>query len=72
MLVSIKSGSTFIWVESATEYWRISGTAIGASTFVGITKLLWDLNDPTEALFASSEGDSSKVDMSVGDIYGDT
>lgn len=71
MLVNMKSGCSFIRVDSATEYRKISSTAIGASTFVGISKLLWDADDPTETLFKSAEGDSTKVDMTVGDIYGD-
>lgn len=72
MLVSIKSGCSFIRVDSSTEFTKISGTAIGASTFVGISNLLWEIDDPTDALFASADGDSTKVDMTVGDIYGDT
>lgn len=71
MLISIKSGSSFIRVDSATEFKKISGTAIGASTLVGISNLLWKINDPTDVLSASAEGDSTKVDMTVGDIYGD-
>jgi len=42
MLVSIRSGAYFIKVESATKFKRISSTPLGASTFVGISKLLFD------------------------------
>lgn len=38
--------------------------------FWGILRLLNYFNDPTEAVMAAAKGDSSKVDMSVGDIYG--
>lgn len=71
MLVSIRSGACFFKVESATSFKRISSTPLGASTFVGITKLLYDVKDPTELLFDSAKGDLTKVDMTVGDIYGE-
>lgn len=33
-------------------------------------RLLGYYNNPTEAMQGASTGDSSKIDMSVGDIYG--
>jgi pantothenate kinase len=38
--------------------------------FWGLIRLLNYYNDPTEAVYAAASGDSSKIDMSVGDIYG--
>jgi type II pantothenate kinase len=57
-------------VESKDSHERIFGTSIGGSFFWGILRILNYFNDPTEAVMAASKGDSSKVDMSVGDIYG--
>ena len=37
---------------------------------VGITRLLKMYNDPTEFCEGAVKGDSSNIDMSVGDIYG--
>lgn len=71
MLVSIRSGCTFFKVESATSFKRISSTPLGASTFIGMAKLLYDVKDPTELLFDSAKGDLTNIDMTVGDIYGD-
>lgn len=34
-----------------------------------MSKLLWEGNDLTKALFAGLKGDSRNIDMSVGDIY---
>jgi type II pantothenate kinase len=46
------------------------GTSIGSSTFWGILRLMGFFSDPTEAILSALKGDSSNVDMSVGDIYG--
>lgn len=70
LLVNLRSGASFIRVDSPTQYKRVIGTSIGAGTFVGISKLLWEGNDLTSALFAGLKGDSRNIDMSVGDIYG--
>ena len=37
---------------------------------MGILRSLGFYNDPTEAIIAANNGDSSNIDMSVGDIYG--
>jgi type II pantothenate kinase len=70
LLVNLRSGASFLRVDSPTKFKRIIGTSIGAGTFVGISKLLWEGNDLTTALFAGLKGDSRNIDMSVGDIYG--
>ena len=70
LLVNVRSGSSFIIVESKDSYRRINGTSIGASFFVGILRYLNLFTDPTEMFASAINGDSSKVDMSVGDIYG--
>ena len=73
MLVSLsaRSGACFYKIESATSFKRITSTPLGGSTFVGITKLLFDVKDPTDLLFESAKGDLTNIDMTVGDIYGD-
>lgn len=70
LLVNLRSGASFIRVDSKTEYKRVIGTSIGAGTFVGISKMLWKSDDLTKSLFAGLKGDSRNIDMSVGDIYG--
>ena len=70
MLVNIRSGATFNRVDSPTEYKRISSTGLGASTLVGMIKLLWGENDPSQTILESIHGTSEDIDMSVGDIYG--
>lgn len=57
-------------VDSKNDFKRISGSPIGSHVFLGILKLIGSFTDPTEAINAAKEGDSSNVDLSVGDIYG--
>ena len=38
--------------------------------FLGILRLLGTFNDPTAAIEGALVGDSSNIDLSVGDIYG--
>ena len=71
LLVNLRSGASFIRVNSKTEYKRVIGTSIGAGTFVGIMKLINPNDNLTETIAKSFEGDTNKVDMSVGDIYGE-
>lgn len=70
LLVNLRSGASFLRVNSKSDFKRVIGTSIGAGTFVGISKLLYKANDPAKALFAGLKGDSRNIDMSVGDIYG--
>lgn len=70
LLINLRSGASFIRVDSKTEYKRVIGTSIGAGTFVGISKLLDPQNDLTLSLLSALSGDSRNIDMSVGDIYG--
>mmetsp|Transcript_1731 Transcript_1731/g.1176 ORF Transcript_1731/g.1176 Transcript_1731/m.1176 type:complete len:93 (+) Transcript_1731:676-954(+) len=66
----MRSGATFTKVNSATDYTRITGTSIGVSLFWGIARYMNYFKDPTEAVNSGIEGDTSNIDISVGDIYG--
>jgi len=69
-MVNIRSGASFIRIDSKNDFKRISGSTIGIQVFLGILKLIGSYTDPTEAIDAAIKGDSSNLDMSVGDIYG--
>ena len=71
LLVNLRSGASFIRVDSKTEYKRVIGTSIGAGTFVGIMKLINPDDDLTQTIVKSLDGDTSQIDKSVGDIYGE-
>lgn len=48
----------------------MTGSSIGVSLAWGISRYLGIFEDPTDMCSAAVRGDSSKIDMSVGDIYG--
>lgn len=70
LLVNIGSGVSMIKVDGDGAYERVSGTNLGGGTFWGLCRLLTRVRSFDEMLRLSSRGDSSKVDMLVGDIYG--
>eukprot|EP00271_Cylindrocystis_brebissonii_P014244 TRINITY_DN35541_c0_g1_i1.p1 TRINITY_DN35541_c0_g1~~TRINITY_DN35541_c0_g1_i1.p1 ORF type:complete len:948 (+),score=121.11 TRINITY_DN35541_c0_g1_i1:223-3066(+) len=70
LVVNIGSGVSILLVESADNFKRVGGTSLGGSTFLGLTAALTGCNGFKEAIRMASRGDSTKVDMLVGDIYG--
>jgi len=70
LLVNIGSGVSMVRVDGEGQYQRVSGTNIGGGTFWGLCRLLTGKTSFDEILQMSSEGDNSRVDMLVGDIYG--
>ncbi|CAL8471142.1 g10684 [Coccomyxa elongata] len=71
LLVNIGSGVSMLKVEGDGQYERVSGSSLGGGTFWGLCRLLTKCRSFDEMLELSSRGDNSKVDMLVGDIYGD-
>lgn len=49
---------------------RVSGSSIGGGTYWGLCRLLTEATSYDKSLDMASRGDSDKVDMLVGDIYG--
>jgi type II pantothenate kinase len=72
MLITVRSGIVFIRVDGPKNFKILDASTIGASTYLGLLKLLTDFKYPEEALREASGGDNSNIDMSVGDIYGGT
>ncbi|WAQ82815.1 hypothetical protein PtA15_3A179 [Puccinia triticina] len=70
MLVNIGSGVSIIKVTHFGKFERISGTSLGGGTLWGLLSLLTEAKSFDEMLDLSLKGDNSKVDMLVGDIYG--
>jgi pantothenate kinase len=66
----LRSGASFYRVDSAESFKRVGGSALGVSFIWGVTRYLGIYSDPTEMYNDAKNGDSSKVDMSVEDIYG--
>ncbi|KAF5829353.1 fumble-domain-containing protein [Dunaliella salina] len=70
LLVNIGSGVSMVKVTGENQFERVSGSSLGGGTFSGLCHLLTQRKDFDEMLELSMQGDNSKVDMLVGDIYG--
>lgn len=70
LLVNIGSGVSFLKVSGPRQYVRVGGTSLGGGTLWGLLSLLTGARTFDEMLELASQGDNSKVDMLVGDIYG--
>lgn len=70
LVVNIGSGVSILRVDSADAFERVGGSSLGGSTFLGLASVLTGCSSFKEAIELASRGDSSKVDMLVGDIYG--
>lgn len=70
LLVNIGSGVSFLKVSGPRQYVRVGGTSLGGGTLWGLLSLLTGARTFDDMLELASQGDNSKVDMLVGDIYG--
>lgn len=70
LVVNIGSGVSILAVRSPDDYKRVSGTSLGGGTFLGLCCLLTGCETFEEAIAMASDGDSTKVDKLVKDIYG--
>ena len=70
LLCNVGTGVSILHVQSETEYTRVSGTALGGGTFLGLTRLLTQMRSFQQALDSAANGDARHVDMLVADIYG--
>ncbi|CAE6413387.1 unnamed protein product [Rhizoctonia solani] len=70
LVVNIGSGVSILRVDASGQFERVSGSALGGGTLWGLLSLLTGATSFDEMLALSERGDHSKVDMLVGDIYG--
>jgi type II pantothenate kinase len=71
MLVTIGTGVSVLRVDGPRQHERVSGSTIGGGTFWGLMRLLTDVETFEDAMKKAEQGDPGKVDMMVGDIYGE-
>jgi type II pantothenate kinase len=70
LVVNIGSGVSILRVDNAENFERVGGTSLGGSTFLGLAAALTGCTTFEEAINFATEGDSTQIDMLVGDIYG--
>jgi len=70
LLCNIGTGVSIVRVNSVTEFKRVSGTALGGGTFLGLCRLLTQAKSFDDAMDLADVGDSNRVNMLVSDIYG--
>ncbi|CAM9803199.1 unnamed protein product [Ectocarpus sp. 12 AP-2014] len=70
LVVSLGSGVSIIKVDGPAKFKRVSGSSIGGGTYWGLCRLLTEATSYDESLDMARQGNSDKVDMLVGDIYG--
>lgn len=70
MLVNIGSGVSILKVSGPRKFERVGGTSLGGGTLWGLLSLLTGANSFDDMLEMAAQGDNTKVDMLVGDIYG--
>lgn len=70
LVVNIGSGVSILKVEGPGRYERVSGSSLGGGTYWGLCRLLTRCKTFDEVLDLAETGDATSVDMTVGDIYG--
>lgn len=70
MLCNIGSGVSIVRVDSPTVFERVSGTALGGGTFLGLCRLLTVAQNFEAAMSESTHGQPSTVNLLIEDIFG--
>lgn len=70
LLVNIGSGVSMILIKGPADFKRVQGSPIGGGTVVGLGKALFQAKSFEEIMELSMVGDSSNVDLSVGELLG--
>ena len=71
LLVNIKTGTSFYRIDSPTDFVRVGGSSIGASTVHALGKSLVGVSSVPELVKMAAPLDvPSRVDLLVEDIYG--
>ena len=70
LLVNIGSGVSMIRIQAPNSYERVQGSAIGGGTVLGLGRALFNAKSFEEIMELSRQGNSSNVDLSVGELIG--
>jgi len=70
LAVSMGTGTAIVHADG-DEYRHLGGTGVGGATLVGLGRLILDEGDPDVLQTLARDGDSTHVDLTVGDLgYG--
>jgi type II pantothenate kinase len=67
LVVSVGSGTCIVSVKKRIKH--VAGTAVGGRTFLGLSKLLLNLEDCKEILKLAEKGNLKRVDLMMKEIY---
>lgn len=70
LIVNIGSGVSILKVNGPRDFERVSGTALGGSTFLGLCKLITHCKDFKSAMEMAEKGEDRNINLLVEDIYG--
>lgn len=70
LLVSLGTGTALVLLEGGAARW-VGGTALGGGTLLGLATLLVGTSEFEQVVALAARGDRRRVDLLVGDIYGD-
>ncbi len=70
LLVNIGSGVSMLKVTGPRTFERVGGTSLGGGTLWGLLSMLTGARTFDAMLEQAGQGDNTRVDMLVGDIYG--
>ena len=69
VVVSMGTGTAFIWADSETgDMIHLGGSGVGGGTLAGLSSLLCGARQFEQIQKLSNAGDISKIDLNVGDI----
>ena len=70
LLVNVGSGVSMLKIYGPGKYQRVQGSPIGGGTVLGLGRALFGATSFDEIMELSMQGDSSSVDLSVGELIG--
>jgi type II pantothenate kinase len=74
LLASVGTGTSILYLDyeaAENNFERAGGSALGGGTFMGLIKLLFNMEDYEAAIDLAKKGNPYNVDLKVSDIYDD-
>jgi len=68
VVISMGTGTSFLWAESGKEVRHLIGSGIGGGTLAGLSSLITGVHQFSMIRKLSQDGDLSHVDLTIGDM----